>query len=108
MRYRVLVTAQAKTNLRDYYVRAAEVAPVTADRWLARFESALQSLADYPERCGLAPENDLVTPTIRQLLFGRTSSVFRVLFTVIGAEVRILHIRRGVMTNADAADLFGE
>ena len=108
MHYRVLITAQAKTNLRDYYVRAAEQAPVAADRWLSRFESALQSLTDHPERCGLAPDNDAVTPTIRQLLFGRTASVFRVLFTIVGDEVRILHIRRGVMANADAGDLFGE
>lgn len=108
MHYRVVVTAQAQINLRHYYVRAAALAPVTADRWLARFESALQSLAVHPERCGLAPENDAVAATIRQLLFGRTSSVFRILFTVVGEEVRILHIRRGVMANADATDIFGE
>jgi plasmid stabilization system protein ParE len=104
MRYRVLVTVQAKTNLRDYYLRAAVNAPATADRWLARFENALQSLADHPQRCGIAPENDAVEPTIRQLLFGRSTSVFRVLFTIVGDEVRILHIRRGVMANADAAE----
>lgn len=105
MRYRVLVTVQAKTNLLHYYLRAAASAPVAADRWLARFESALQSLADHPQRCGLAAENDAVEPTIRQLLFGRSTSVFRILLTIVGDEVRVLHIRRGVMANADAADL---
>lgn len=105
MRYRITVTANAKTNLRDYYLRAAQLAPVTADRWLARFEAAIQSLAEHPERCEIAAENDAVEPTIRQLLFGRSGSVFRVLFTVIGDEVRILHIRRGVMSAADATDL---
>jgi plasmid stabilization system protein ParE len=105
MRYRVMVTANAKTNLREYYVRAARMAPVTADRWLQRFEAAIESLATHPERCAIAAENNSVEPTIRQLLFGRTGSVFRVLFTVFGDEVRVLHIRRGVMAAADATDL---
>ena len=40
MSYRVVITANARTNLRSYYVRAAENAPVTASRWLDRFEEA--------------------------------------------------------------------
>lgn len=108
MRYRVVVTANAKANLRDYYVRAAELAPVTADRWLTRFEEGIQRLAAHPERCEIAPENDAVEPTIRQLLFGRTGGVFRVLFTVTRDEVRVLHIRRGVMSAADPTDLLSE
>jgi len=108
MLYQVVVTTNAKNNLRDYYGRAAIAAPATADRWLSRFESVIESLARHPERCGLAPENDAVAPTIRQLLFGRGGSIFRVLFTIGEGEVRILHIRRGVMTTADATDVFAE
>lgn len=84
------------------------MAPVTADRWLGRFEAAIESLANHPERCGIAAENSAVEPTIRQLLFGRTGAVFRVLFTVVGNEVRVLHIRRGVMAAADPSDLLLE
>ena len=108
MRYRVVVTANAKTNLRDYYMRASRMAPVTADRWLGRFEAAIESLVDHPERCQLAAESSSVEPTIRQLLFGRKGAVFRVLFTVVGNEVRVLHIRRGVMSAADPSDLLLE
>lgn len=108
MRYRVVMTANAKTNLREYYWRAAQMAPAAADRWLGRFEAAIDSLAEHPERCEIAAENDAVEPTIRQLLFGRTGGVFCVLFTVIQDEVRVLHIRRGVMAAADALDLLSE
>jgi hypothetical protein len=64
MTYRVILTANAKGDLRRYYLRAAEHAPVTALRWLSRFEAALATLA--PQRCSLAPENDAVEEEIRQ------------------------------------------
>jgi plasmid stabilization system protein ParE len=57
----VVVTENAKSNLRSYYERAAQEAPETAAAWLTRFESALESLSDNPAKCILAPENELVT-----------------------------------------------
>ena len=60
MNYRVVITANAKSNLREYYERAAKHAPETAANWLNRFHDALQTLASNPERCPLAAENSLV------------------------------------------------
>lgn len=71
MKYRVIVTDNAKANLRSYYAHAAKHAPLTAERWLNRFEQALATLATNPERCTLAPENDVVVPELRQLFFGK-------------------------------------
>lgn len=107
MSYRVVITAHAKANLRSYYLHAAQQAPVTAARWLSRFEAALATLATNPHRCGIAPESDAVDGEIRQFLFGRRSSVFRVLFTISDDEVRVLHIRRAVMDTASPEELHG-
>ena len=107
MSYRVVVTANAKANLRSYYLHAAQHAPVTAARWLTRFEAALATLATNPQRCGIAPENDAVDEGIRQFLFGKRRSVFRALFTIAENEVRVLHIRRAVMDTATADELYG-
>ncbi len=60
MNYRVVITANAKSNLREYYERAAKSAPETAANWLNRFHTALRTLASQPERCPLAAENSLV------------------------------------------------
>ena len=95
MTYQVLFAQRAKDDLRHYYLVAAERAPVTAARWLERFETALGSLANNPERCPLAPENDLVDPTIYQFFFGKQSGKYRALFSIEGNAVLILHIRRG-------------
>lgn len=106
MTYRVVVTGNAKENLREYYLHAAEKAPLQAALWLNRFEEALASLAANPERCAVAPEDAFVDPQIRQLLFGKRPSVFRALFTIVGDEVQILHVRRAAMNAARPDELF--
>ena len=58
MTHRVIVTDQAQANLCHYYERAAEVAPHTAEAWLKRFQAAILTLAELPERCSTAPENN--------------------------------------------------
>lgn len=105
MTYRVVVTAAAKQDLRHAFVWAAERAPQTAALWLRRFEAELQALADFPERCQLAHENSLVESEIRELIFGRRQGAYRVLFTIVGDEVQVLHIRRAVRDWASPDDL---
>jgi plasmid stabilization system protein ParE len=108
MNYRVVITAGAKQNLRSAYLWAAERAPHTAALWLQRFEAELQTLADFPERYQLAPENAFVDPEIRQLIFGRRQSAYRALFTIVGNEVRVLHIRRAARDWASPEELSTE
>ncbi len=107
MSHRVVITANAKANLRSYYLRAAENAPVTAARWLDRFEKTLQTLSDNPRRCPLAPEDDLVDAEVRQLLFGRGRSVYRALFTISGDDVQVLHVRRAARDTASPEEFLG-
>src|SRR5438309_2263209 len=97
MIYRVVITENAKGNLRNYYLYAAQYAPSTAARWLHRFEQALGTLSSNPQRCSLAPENDAVAAEIREFLFGKGRSVFRALFEIENDEVRVLHVRRAAM-----------
>jgi plasmid stabilization system protein ParE len=75
MTYQVIVTQRAKDDLRGYYLVAAENAPETAARWLDRFEASLQTLSTNPERCDLAPEDDLVDQKIRQFFFGKRGTM---------------------------------
>lgn len=104
--YQVELTANARANLRGYYLRSAEHAPETARKWLNRFEKALQSLSTHPDRCRLAPENDVVPEEIREFLFGKRTGTFRVLFTIADSTVLVLHIRRATMDVASEDDLY--
>jgi plasmid stabilization system protein ParE len=94
MTYRVTVLARAETEIETILNWLAERSPRGAARWLDALEATLQTLTDNPHGFGLAAESDLVGYTIRQSFFrtarGRT---YRVVFTVVGHDVRILRIR---------------
>jgi plasmid stabilization system protein ParE len=95
MTYRVLLQRLAVADLGAAYRRAAEFAPGAAGKWLDRFRMALQTLDRRPERCPLAPEGRRCGVVLRQFLFGRKPSVYRVVFLIDVETVRILRIRRG-------------
>ena len=67
----------------------------TGIRWFLALEDAIASLAVSPARCPLAPENAHFPYEVRHLLYGRMPHVYRILFTVKGDTVSILHIRHG-------------
>lgn len=83
MKYQVEVTEQA-SNL-----WIADTVPDTAARWFEGLVSKVNSLSTMPERCALAPESAAFHQEIRQLLYGR----YRILFTIKGDTVYVIHIR---------------
>jgi len=95
MAYKVLLLSRAERELRGATAYIAQRVPETAERWFNGFITALESLAENPERCGLAPESSLFPYQVRQFFY-RTKSRYptRALFTIVGQEVRILMIRR--------------
>jgi plasmid stabilization system protein ParE len=77
MTFRVVLQRLAVRDLGEAYHWAARNAPLTAARWLDRFQAALATLADNPERCPLARENSKVDVELREYLFGRRPHVYR-------------------------------
>jgi plasmid stabilization system protein ParE len=73
----------------------SEHAGDTGKRWLLALQDAIASLAEFPERCPLAPENTVFPFEVRHLLYGRKPHVYRILFTIEGQTVYVLHIRHG-------------
>ena len=107
MNYTVIVLPRALRDLDEAYLWASRQAPMTAAKWLNRFHAALQTLSANPERCSIAPENDLVDKEIRHFLFGKYPNVWRALFTIQADQVRVLHIRRAAMLTAPRDQLDG-
>ena len=66
-----------------------------ASDWFLALEDAIESLANMPLRCALAPENTEFPFEVRQLLYGRPPHVYRILFTIETSTVYVLHIRHG-------------
>ena len=96
-RNRIEIDPRASEDIHQALVWLGEQAPHKVEEWFDSLESEIYSLETMPERCPLAPENGRWEPELelRQLLFDRYPSIFRILFTVIGDVVRILQVRHG-------------
>ena len=96
MAFRVKYSAEAERDLDELLEWLLQQgAGDAALRWLQGLEDAVTSLENAPHRCGLAPEGELLSAEIRQLLYGSKSNVYRILFNIEDEIVNVLHIRHG-------------
>ena len=93
--YRLILQPAAETDIEDAFRWIQEQSPARATKWLNELMQAIESLAVFPLSCPLAPENDYFAEEIRQLLYGKRGSVYRVLYTVVNQEIHVLHVRHG-------------
>lgn len=105
MTHTVVVSPRARDDLRrNAGWMAWNVSGRSADRWLAGAEAAVLSLEDHPERCPEADEAADLGIDLRVLLHGRRPHVFRVLFTIDGNTVNVLHVRHAAQDRLTADD----
>ncbi len=86
MAYRVLYRKRAERDL-DWLARSATL------EWFDELCDAVESLAEFPERCALVPEFGLRQKGVRQLLYGKGHGVYRILYRVKHENVELLTIR---------------
>jgi len=95
-KYTIVFAPSAKEDLENAVAWLGEQAPEKMPEWLASLRADIETLKAMPERCPYAPENGLWgNEELRQLLFRRYPSKYRVVFTVCKNTVRILNIRHG-------------
>ena len=99
MAFRVEPTAAAKQDARDIlaWLRSQQ-AGESGLRWFQGMQKAITSLTEIPTRCAFAPENKTFPYEVRHLLYGSSQHRYRILFTIEGEVVTILHIRHGRRT----------
>lgn len=104
MSYKLIIQPPAIRDLDEAYQWIAERSPSNAASWFNGFLDTLRNLEQFPQRCEIAPESKFVGQPIRQLLYGRRSGVYRVLFTVRAREVHVLHIRHAARETMTAKE----
>jgi len=88
--YTVRIADSAENDLIAACRYIAQHSPENAERWYSGMVSTIQSLADMPERCPIAPESEAFDQTIRHLIVGN----YRCLHIVRDAIVYVLHVRQ--------------
>ncbi len=102
MTYRVDLSSTARAEADAAFLRFSQFAatPERAQEWYQGLVKAIASLREMPRRCLLARENEFFSQEIRQLLYGRGQSQYRILFTILDDQpiptVRVLHIRNAL------------
>ena len=91
MKYTLDVLDSVYDELADVHAYIAADSPQNARTWLRGAYEAIDSLRSFPGRCGFARENENAPFEIRQLLY----KSHRILFTVRGDTVHVLHVRHG-------------
>jgi len=83
MTFRVKVTAEAERDAESIleWLRSQHAGD-SGLRWFGALESAIASLAEFPKRCPLAPENRVLRFEVRDLLYGHKPHMYRILFTI--------------------------
>ncbi|HKQ49582.1 MAG TPA: type II toxin-antitoxin system RelE/ParE family toxin [Phycisphaerae bacterium] len=100
IRFRVITSPSVEEEINDALVFIAKHSPENALKWANQIEDAILSLKEVPERCPLAPESEEFNVAIRHLVIGN----YRVLFTIRGDEVHVLHVRHGARRPIDPLD----
>jgi plasmid stabilization system protein ParE len=92
--FEVVVVPTARRDLETIVSWIAERSPRGAVRWIVQLERALSSLSNDPHRFASAPEAELASRDVRQVLFKtRSGRTYRALFDIDGSKVRVLRIR---------------
>lgn len=93
-RYGVSFEDSAQADVRASYDWGCRAWGKTeAQRWARQLRTAVfKQLSVVPKGFPLAPEEDKFSEEIRQMVVGR----YRVLFTIKGRKVRVLHVRGAI------------
>jgi plasmid stabilization system protein ParE len=104
MAFRVEIAASAERDAESILEWLfSEHAGKPGMEWFLALDNAFASLAQFPQRCPVAPESARFPFEVRQLFYGRSPHVYRILFTISGDTVNVLHIRHGKRQHVDPA-----
>ena len=67
--------------------------------------NAIATLQEQPRRFALAVEHDIFAEEVRQLLYGKSKNIYRVLFTIRDTTVYILYVRHSAQAPLTVDDL---
>ena len=93
MTHEIEYTQNALREISDTYLWIKRRGEQTASNWREGLIARIETLAVQPDKHRLAPESPRFTREIRQLLFRKRRSQFRILYTIEGKRVVILSFR---------------
>ncbi len=91
VKYSVQVTPAAERDVEEIWTYIADDSPENATAFVVRLEEQIEALEQFPERCPLIPENELLGTGYRHIIYG----AYRTIFRITGKTVFIVRIIHG-------------
>src|ERR1035438_3524961 len=107
MPYLVEFSALAFRDLEILYLEKDAAESPAAARWFNGLQAAIDALRWHPYRCSLVPESRKLKRKLRQLLYGKKPTIYRVIYELDDNRqaVFILTIRHGARRKIKPSDL---
>jgi plasmid stabilization system protein ParE len=101
-RYVVIFEDSAQANVGESFEWGSQAwGKREAEQWVRQLRTAVfEQLGVVPRAFPLVPENDEFSTEIRQMIVGH----YRVLFTIKGREVHVLHVRGAYVGTREPQD----
>jgi toxin ParE1/3/4 len=90
-KYSVHITQTAETDIEDIWSYIAVDNPAAAEAFILALEKQVGTLEVFPERCPLAPENEVLGSRYRHLIYGQ----YRIIYRISGVSVFVLRVIHG-------------
>ena len=89
-KYQVEVTPSAERDTEEIWTYISHDSPAKASLFILQLEKQLKTLEQFPLRCPLIPENEVLGTSYRHLLYGDYRSVIKILEKTVYV-MRIIH-----------------
>ncbi|MBD0387101.1 MAG: type II toxin-antitoxin system RelE/ParE family toxin [Nostoc sp. C3-bin3] len=93
MAFQVRTAKTADAQIEAAYLWLREYNPAYADQWFRGLMDTIASLQEKPRRCALALEHEVFSEEVRQLFYGKSKNIYRILFTIREDTVYVLYVR---------------
>lgn len=91
--YHVIISPEAKANIREAFYFIYDQSPKNAKAWLNKIYQKITALDSMPHRCGVIRENQSFDEELRELLFYSHRIIIHV--DEENSQVNILSVRHG-------------
>lgn len=93
----ILIAAEAQRDIREAALWIAADDPAAAVKFIKAIDEAIFGLADFPGQLSLSPETKLglTDEPVSQLLFGKSRTKYRILFTLQKTGFTVIRVLHG-------------
>ncbi|WP_016951947.1 type II toxin-antitoxin system RelE/ParE family toxin [Anabaena sp. PCC 7108] len=92
-KYQIVIQPEAQKAIEEAYFWFSNISPYKARVWIEGLYKSILSLEKIPYRCSLSFENEFFEQELRQLIYGKGKTAYRIIFTIVDDNVQIIFVR---------------